>query len=182
MSPRLGLDRRTFLRGAGASVLLSAAGVRSTLASPSSPAYAAGPQVVDFDQIFDRVGTDCTKWDGAIATYGSSIQVGMGVADMDFRAAPCITRALAERCAHENWGYLRQPAAYTDAVVEWNARRYGLEIDPATLEWTTGVHPGLIAALQTFAPPGTRVLLTTPTYNGFYSTCASRAPWPRTAR
>ncbi len=34
---------------------------------------------------------------------------------------------------------------------------------------TTGVHPGIIAALQTFSPPGSKVLLTTPTYNGFYS-------------
>ena len=169
MAGRFGLDRRTFLRGAGASVLLSAAGVRDALASPTSREPSSGPQLLDFDEIYDRVGTDSTKWDGAIDTYGQSIQVGMGVADMDFRAAPCITRALAERCAHENWGYLRQPASYTEAVIEWNARRYGLEIDPSTMEWTTGVHPGLIAALQTFAPPGTRVLLTTPTYNGFYT-------------
>jgi cystathionine beta-lyase len=33
---------------------------------------------------------------------------------------------------------------------------------------TTGVHPGLIAALKTFSPPGSKVLLNTPTYNGFY--------------
>lgn len=169
MAHRFGLDRRTFLRGAGASVLLSAAGVRAVLASPPSGGSAREPQVLDFDEIYDRVGTDSSKWDGAIDTYGQSIRVGMGVADMDFRAAPCITRALAERCEHENWGYLRQPAAYTDAIVDWNARRHGLEIDPATLVWTSGVHSGLIAALQTFSPPGTRVLLTSPVYGGFYS-------------
>jgi cystathionine beta-lyase len=33
----------------------------------------------------------------------------------------------------------------------------------------TGVHAGLISALQTFAPPGSRVLLTSPVYSGFYS-------------
>jgi len=33
---------------------------------------------------------------------------------------------------------------------------------------TTGVHPGIIAALRTFSPPGSKVLLNTPTYNGFY--------------
>ena len=31
-----------------------------------------------------------------------------------------------------------------------------------------GVHPGLIATLKTFSPKGTKVLLQTPTYNGFY--------------
>jgi cystathionine beta-lyase len=30
------------------------------------------------------------------------------------------------------------------------------------------VHPGLIAAIRTFCPPGSKVLLNTPTYNGFY--------------
>jgi cystathionine beta-lyase len=93
----------------------------------------------------------------------------MGIADMDFRVAPCITQALADRCKHELWGYLDTPASYTEAIVGWNKRRYGVDIDPATVVLTTGVHPGLIAALQTFSPPGTRVLLTTPTYNGFYS-------------
>jgi cysteine-S-conjugate beta-lyase len=31
-----------------------------------------------------------------------------------------------------------------------------------------GVHPGLIATLKTFSPKGSKVLLQTPTYNGFY--------------
>jgi len=34
---------------------------------------------------------------------------------------------------------------------------------------SAGVHPALIAALQTFSPRGSKVLLQTPTYNGFYS-------------
>jgi cystathionine beta-lyase len=130
---------------------------------------ASGPQVFDFDEVYDRVGTDSTKWDGAIATYGQGIEVGMGIADMDFRTAPCITRALAERCEHQNWGYLRRPDKYFEAIADWNRRRYGLEIDPGTLQWTAGVHSGIIAGLLTFAPPGTKVLMTTPTYNGFYS-------------
>ncbi len=165
-----GLDRRAFLRGAGATALLGAVGVKPAMAAGLTEGpSAAGNQVFDFDEIYDRVGTDCTKWDGAIAAYGQGIDVGMGIAEMDFRAAPCITRALAERCAHENWGYLRRPERYVEAVVDWSRRRYDLDIDPDAVVWTTGVHPGIIAALQTFAPPRTRVLLTTPTYNGFYS-------------
>lgn len=165
-----GLDRRAFLRKAGATAVIGAVGTKDALAlehPEATPPQA--PQEYDFDQIYDRVGTDATKWDGAIANYGEDIEVGMGIADMDFRAAPCITRALAERCEHENWGYLRRPEAYVQAIVDWNKRRYNLEIDPETVELTTGVHPGLIAGLQTFSPPGTRVLLTTPVYSGFYS-------------
>ena len=165
-----GLDRRAFLRKAGATAVIGAVGTKDALALEPPEASSAGvPQEYDFDQVYDRVGTDATKWDGAIANYGEDIEVGMGIADMDFRAAPCITRALAERCEHENWGYLRRSEAYVQAIVDWNKRRYDLEIDPETVELTTGVHPGLIAGLQTFSPPGTRVLLTTPVYSGFYS-------------
>jgi cystathionine beta-lyase len=151
--------------------VLGAVGTRSAFAEEMDVAepVTTGREVFDFDEVYNRVGTNCTKWDSAIATYGEEIEVGMGIADMDFRAPPCITKALAERCEHENWGYLRRPASYVRSIVDWNSRRYGLDIDPSTVVLTTGVHPGLIAALHTFSPPGSRVLLTTPTYNGFYS-------------
>ena len=164
------LDRRTFLRSAGGTALLGAVGIKPAVVGDVTEALPIpGPQVFDFDEVYSRIGTDSTKWDGAIATYGSGIEVGMGVADMDFRTAPCITRALAERCEHENWGYMRRPSRYVEAVVEWNQRRYGLDINPQTVGWSAGVHSGLIAGLRTFSPPGTKVLLTSPTYNGFYS-------------
>ena len=171
MPRRRGLDRRTFLRGAGTSVLLTAGasglvGTRRSYAQSSQPT--THPTPTDFDEIYDRRGTDSVRWDRAIAHYGPNIVAAMGVADMDFRAAPCITNALAERCAHENWGYMHRPDSYAEAVAAWNHRRYGVEIDPSTLVFTTGVHPGIIAALHTFSPPGTRVLMMTPTYDGFY--------------
>ncbi len=126
--------------------------------------------VFDFDTPYNRVGTDCIKWDEQMIKFGKdNVQVGMGIADMDFKAAPCIGKALAERCQHENWGYLHMPESYIEAIVNWNKRRYGLEIDPKTIVISTGVHPALIAAIQTFSPPGSKVLLTTPSYNGFYS-------------
>jgi cystathionine beta-lyase len=155
------LDRRVFLKGAGLTALWSAVGTNVSAATGGR---------YDFDEIYPRVGTECTKWDNQLGRFGrGSVAVGMGIADMDFRAAPCITKALADRCQHENWGYMDPPASYVEAIVSWNRRRYGLEIDPATLEFSMGVHPALIAALQTFSPPGSRVLLLSPTYDGFYS-------------
>ena len=170
------LDRRVFLKGAGLTALWSAVGT-------SAPAATSGRY--DFDEVYARVGTECTKWDKQLGRFGKgSVDVGMGIADMDFRAAPCITRALAERCRHENWGYMDPPRSYVEAIVNWNQRRYGLQIDPATLEFSMGVHPALIAALHTFSPPGSRVLMLSPAYDGFYSdltftrTLAEDCPMP----
>jgi cystathionine beta-lyase len=173
MSQLRKFDRRGFLKSAGATAVLGAAGAKSTSvaqvhAGPPPPPPSPN-QAHDFDEIFNRVGTNCSKWDNVRARFGDDIEVAMGVADMDFRAAPCVTRALAQRCDHENWGYVSRPESYLQSIVDWNQRRYDLEIDPSTLAWCTGVHAGVIAGLQTFAPPGSRVLLTTPAYNGFYS-------------
>lgn len=166
MARNFGLGRRAFLKNAGIMAVASAASAENTLASlaaePSDGSY-------DFDKPLDRFGTDSIKYDRQIRVFGKgSIQVGMGVADMDFRTAPPITKALRERMQHENWGYLDMPSSFSESIVSWNKRRYGVEIDPRSLVITTGVDAGLVAALKAFAPPGSKVLLNTPTYDGFY--------------
>ncbi|MBI1873580.1 MAG: aminotransferase class I/II-fold pyridoxal phosphate-dependent enzyme [Acidobacteria bacterium] len=171
MSPNQGLNRRAFLKNAGVTALVGAVGTGTSIATGAvvSAAFDAPGGTFDFDTPYNRIGTDSVKWDQQIRTYGKdNIAVGMGIADMDFKTAPAITKALMERLQHENWGYLDMPRSFAEGIVSWNQRRYGIDINPDLLVITTGVHPGLIAALKTFSPPGSKVLLTTPTYNGFY--------------
>jgi cystathionine beta-lyase len=176
MSNLHGLNRRAFLRNAGLTALAgAAAGAKSPLTAAETVAEFQAPTNgrFDFDAVYSRFGTDSTKFDQQIRNYGKgSVEVGMGIADIDFKAAPSITKALNDRVKHENWGYLDMGVwtpRLTEAVVAWNKRRYGVTIDPATVVLSNGVHPALIAALKAFSPAGSKVLLTTPTYNGFYS-------------
>ena len=151
--------------------LAGAAGTSASMVAGGPSAGAEPPDgVYDFDEIYDRTGTACSKWDAQIEKYGrENIEVAMGVADMDFRCAPAITRALQERCKHENWGYGIPQDSYIESIVAWNKNRHGVEVDPDTVRLSAGVHPALIAALKAFSPPGTKVLMTTPIYSGFYS-------------
>jgi len=176
MSSTDGLNRRTFLRNAGFTALAGAVGSSTPLAAAAAAASTSlepPDGKYDFDTVYNRFGTDSTKFDQQIRVYGKdSVQVGMGIADMDFKAAPVITEALQARMKHENWGYLDMGKAtpeLTGAVAAWNKKRYGVDIDPSTMVLSAGVHPALIAALLTFSPKGSKVLLQTPTYNGFYS-------------
>ncbi len=176
MSQTHGLNRRAFLRNAGLTALAgAAAGSSSTplMAGASSAFQAPANGKYDFDTIYNRFGSHSTKFDQQIRVYGKgSVDVGMGIADLDFKAAPCITDALNARMKHENWGYLDMGEAtpmMTEAVAAWNKKHYGVDIDPNTMVLSAGVHPALIAALITFSPKGSKVLLQTPTYNGFYS-------------
>src|SRR5712692_12096682 len=118
--------------GPGASVLAAAVG---PTAEPVNGKY-------DFDAPYNRFGTDSTKYDQQIRIYGKdSVQVGMGIADMDFRVAPVITKALMDRLQHENWGYLDMGGsmgrAFTDNIIAWNKKRYGLTVNPESVVITT---------------------------------------------
>jgi cystathionine beta-lyase len=176
MSQTDGLNRRAFLRNAGLTALAGAAAGSSNplMAAAAGSAFQAAPNgTFDFDTIYNRFGSQSTKFDQQIRVYGKgSVEVGMGIADIDFQAAPAITKALNDRMKHENWGYLDMGEAtpmMTEAVAAWNKKHYGVDIDPSTMVLSAGVHPALIAALITFSPKGSKVLLQTPTYNGFYS-------------
>ena len=151
------------------------AGAVGTTAAGTAAAADIKPYLIngkyDFDTVYSRIGSDSVKFDSQIAKYGDKLKIGMGIADTDFRAAPCIGEAMAKRLEHENWGYLSAEgyANFREVIAEWNHNRYGLDVDPTSLQIATGVHPGLIAALKTYSPPASKVLLMTPTYNGFYS-------------
>jgi cystathionine beta-lyase len=169
MSHNNGLDRRAFLRNAGMTALVGTVGSRTSLATAAGATVEAANGKFDFDTPYSRIGTDCVKWDQQIRVFGvKNLVAGMGIADMDFKTAPAITKALQDRTQHEVWGYLDMPHNFIDGIVDWNKKRYGISINPDHLVISTGVHPGLIAALKTFSPPGSKVLLLTPTYNGFY--------------
>jgi cystathionine beta-lyase len=172
MSKLSRLDRRAFLRSTGMTAVAGAVGatVPVPLAAEAGGAVRQHGDRYDFDTIYSRVGTDSSKWDAQIARYGrDKIEVGMGTADQDFRIAPAITRALRDRIGHENYGYMSIPASYKESIVDWNRRRYGLAIDPDTILHAPGVHPGIISTLRAFSPPGSKVIMQTPGYNGFYT-------------
>jgi cystathionine beta-lyase len=170
------LNRRNFLKGASMTALAGAVGVGA--AGTATIAAAEGGTIpylkngkYDFDTVYNRIGSGCVKWDSQIAAFGDKMEIGMGIADMDFRAAPCIGEAMAKRMEHENWGYLgaEEYEKFRGTIADWNRDRYNLEVDTSAIVIATGVHPGLIATLKTYSPPGSKVLMMTPTYNGFYS-------------
>jgi cystathionine beta-lyase len=171
MADRSSLDRRSFLRNAGFTALAGAALPGAAHAAGLAPPddFAEPPDgKYDFDNAVNRVGTDSTKYDRQIALFGQ-IDVGMGIADTDFKPAPCITRALLARIQQDNLGYLTIPPSYAESIVQWNKRRYNLTIDPKTIVHSPALHPAIIATLRAFSPPGSKVLVPSPAYSGFYS-------------
>lgn len=177
-------DRRSFLRRAGLGGSVLALGPLAASLASSGEALAEGATKsgkFDFDAPLNRIGTDSVHWDMPIRDeHMTKIIAGMGVADMDFRCAPAITEALQKRVAFPNWGYNLIDAdmfmgqagnsPFIKGVVDWNRRRYGINaMDPSMVGVSPGVIPGIIYALQSLAPKGSKVLMAAPNYSGFYA-------------
>lgn len=117
-----------------------------------------------FDEIVNRYGSDCVKWDSL--PEGT---VPMWIADMDFKAAPAIRAALQKRLDHGVFGYELVPQAYYDAVSSWFSRRHGWKgIRKENVICTTGVIAAYSACIKAFTVPGDKVVVLTPCYNSFF--------------
>lgn len=119
----------------------------------------------DFDEIVQRRGSNCYKWD----LCKEDGIIPMWVADMDFKAAPAIQEALKKRVEHGVFGYTQIPDSYYEAIISWFKRRHEWDINKEDIIYTTGVVPGVSAAIKALTMPGENVVVLTPVYNCFFS-------------
>ena len=119
----------------------------------------------DFDELIERRGTNCVKWDESPAAD----VIPLWVADMDFRAAPAILEAVQRRVEHGVFGYTIVGDDYYEAVISWFKRRHQWNIRREEIIYTTGVVPALSATIKALAMPGEQVVMLSPDYNCFFS-------------
>jgi cystathionine beta-lyase len=117
-----------------------------------------------FDNIIERRGTGCVKWDEA--TEGV---IPLWVADMDFAVAPAIQEAIRKRAEHPVFGYTFVQEDYYEAVISWFLRRHQWTIQREEILYTTGVIPAMSCAIKALTMPGEKVLILSPDYNCFFS-------------
>jgi len=118
-----------------------------------------------FDEEVCRRGTNSVKWDEC--SYDDVIP--LWVADMDFRVAPAIQKALEQRVAHGVFGYNIVPESYYEAVISWFSRRHQWEIGRDHILYTTAVVPAMSCVIKALTMPGEKVLILSPAYNCFFS-------------
>ena len=124
----------------------------------------------DFDELTDRRGTGCVKWDERPdADVNPSLDlIPLWVADMDFKAAPAILEAVRKRAEHGVFGYTVVEEDYYEAVISWFRRRHHWTIQREEILYTTGVVPAMSVAIKALTMPGEKVLILSPDYNCFF--------------
>ncbi|HWQ74690.1 MAG TPA: MalY/PatB family protein [Syntrophomonas sp.] len=127
-----------------------------------------------FDQIIDRCGTDCIKYDFAAKRGMPEGILPLWVADMDFQAPPEVLDALIAKSRHGIFGYSDTAGEdYFNALYGWYRNRFDWETSPAWLVKTPGVVFAICTAIRALTQENDAVLIQQPVYYPFSSSVLS---------
>lgn len=118
-----------------------------------------------FDVIIPRKNSNSIKWDLVPSGFTEADMedvIPMWVADMDFKAAPCILEALQEKLNHGIFGYTKVPEKYFRAEIDWFGRRHGWKIEKEWIRPIGGLVPAASVAIKALAEPGDEVIVQVP--------------------
>ena len=115
----------------------------------------------NFDEIIDRRDTGSVKW------HYSDDTIPLWVADMDFKAAEPILKAIQQVAQHGILGYTVPTEPLYQAIIDWHGSRYDLWLDKQDILFSPGVVPSLVLMMKVFTEAGDAVLINDPIYTPF---------------
>ena len=122
---------------------------------------------LNFDEIIERKGTDCLKYDFAKRRGLPEDVLPLWIADMDFRTSSYVEDALIDRTKHGIFGYSEVQEDYFRAVAGWMNRHHNWNVEPGWLIKTPGVVFALAMAVKAYTEVGDCVLIQQPVYYPF---------------
>ncbi len=119
------------------------------------------PVQYNFDEAIDRRNTGSFKW------HYSDDTIPLWVADMDFKTAEPILKAIEQVTQHGILGYTLPTEPLYQAIINWHGSRYGLQLDKQNILFSPGVVPSLVLMMKIFTEAGDAVLINDPIYTPF---------------
>ncbi|PBH89688.1 MalY/PatB family protein [Clostridioides difficile] len=117
----------------------------------------------------DRSNNFSSKWSEMEKKYGTNDLLPMWVADMDFKAAPCIIDSLKNRLEQEIYGYTTRPDSYNESIVNWLDRRHNWKIKSEWLIYSPGVIPAISLLINELTKANDKIMIQEPVYSPFNS-------------
>lgn len=121
----------------------------------------------DFDNIVDRSGSHCLKYDALLDFYGRNDLIPMWVADMDFETPDFIIDALKRRLEHPILGYTLAYDGYWQSIIGWLKKRHDWQVEREWLCYIPGIVKGIGLAINAFTSPGDKIVIQPPVYHPF---------------
>lgn len=124
--------------------------------------------VYNFDEVVEREGTHCIKWDYLKEIFGTDDVLPMWVADMDFLSPSPVIDAVKRRADHGVFGYTGAPESLYESFIDWMGNRHGWEIKRDWVLLSPGIVPAINFAVMALTSPGERIIIQTPVYPPFH--------------
>ena len=123
----------------------------------------------NFDEVVNREGTECVKYDLREEIFGKKDIIPMWVADMDFQTPPFIVNKLSARINHGIFGYSFRPPEYFSSIINWLRVRHNWIIEKDWICFSPGIVPALSLSTLAFTRPGDTIIVQPPVYFPFFS-------------
>ncbi len=124
----------------------------------------------NFDEIIDRKGTNCLKYDFASERGKPKGVLPLWIADMDFKAPDIVLERLSEIVNHGIFGYSDSKEDYFLVLKNWFEKKFGWKVKEEWLVKTPGIVFAIAAAIHAFTKEGDAVLIQQPVYYPFSET------------
>lgn len=117
----------------------------------------------NFDEVIDRRGSGCVKYDG----IAKKNLIPMWVADMDFATPDFVIDAIRHRLECPVLGYPQVPADYYKTIAKWVKGLHGWEVEEQWLRYIPGIVKGIGLAQCALLQKGDKVIIQPPVYFPF---------------
>ncbi len=116
----------------------------------------------NFDEIIERKGTGCVKYDKTPKGL-----IPLWVADMDFATPDFVMEAIRRRLDCPVLGYPFIPKDYFPTIARWVKNLHGWDVDPEWMCYVPGIVKGIGLVESSFLKPGDKVITQPPIYHPF---------------
>ncbi|MFA6829960.1 MAG: MalY/PatB family protein [Bacilli bacterium] len=126
----------------------------------------------DFDSLNNRRNTGSLKWNVPEDV------LPMWVADMDFKTAPAIRKAMDERISQGIFGYSEPGDEWYQAYINFYRERHHCQLKKEWLVFSLGVVPTISSSVRKLTEVGDNVVVFPPVYNIFYNSIVNNGRVP----
>lgn len=138
----------------------------------------------DFITVLNREGHDSLAYDAPIhgtmnifpdyqLKEGFDV-IPMWIADMSFAVPEFITESIKNRLDFPIYGYFAYKEEYYQAIIAWQNTQHQInDLKPRNIGYENGIIGGIVNSLNILCSMGDKILIHSPTYNGFSNAISS---------
>lgn len=122
----------------------------------------------NFDEDIDRRAVPALKVHSNVLGPGGEGLFAAGVADMDFKAPPCVLEALQNRLGHGVFGYEAVPDGLMPSLTRWLHDRHDWKVNESHILRAPNILNALAMAASLFTEKGDGIIVQPPVFFDFF--------------